>query len=577
MVICNGAWLRCLQPARLAPGGQRPLRLLAAIALGLSATLAAAPPLRAAEEVVIDFGPFGRAIPTESLITFAETGVVDAQLAPFLRRLNPEQQQRLRSALTASRTVGLVPISQWFNSPMGDRSLQFLGKLAQTEAGLNGSQALRAAIVAAVAEDGAISLLDVVRHFPTRSLRLDAAQGLAIARQVRQEVQATSAIVNEIERQSLADAAAPPPFDLAALPDLTQPGPYATRQIELSLTDASRDRRYGAVVVLPQNLGAIAGPLPVVVISHGLGDSPQSFLGLAAHVASYGFAVALPEHVGSNNDQKQALLTGLDNETFKAQEFLDRPLDVSFLLDELERRNVSQFEGRLDASRVAVVGHSFGGYTALAVGGATIDFDRLAQRCSPAANLLVDAALVLECRALELTADPAAMDRFAQGTKDDRVRLVIALATVSNLFGPRGMAGVSVPVMLFGGEVDLLAPVVPQQVAAFSWLRGDDRYLYLGENTSHGPDFTKLFSRFLYIDAAYEQGIEEAIAATTGVNRSLVVAFSQVYLVEQEEYRPFLRSAYVEAVSAEPFRVHLVRDLPPLARDQLESGQLSLE
>jgi predicted dienelactone hydrolase len=555
----------------------RPLRLFAAFAVGLGAALATPLPLRAAETVVIEFGPFSRSISTESLVTFAETGQVDPQLAPFLRRLDPTQRVALQTTLSRSRSVNLVPISQWFNSPMGDRSLEFLGQLAKTEAGLNGRQALRAAIVAAVAEDGTISLIDVVRHFPTRSLRLDGAQAAAISRQVRADARDTLALVDAVEQQSRAEATLPPVFDLAALPDLTQPGPYNIRQVPLTLVDASRDRTYAAEVFLPQDLAAVIGPLPIVVISHGLGDSRTSFFELAAHVASHGFAVALPEHVGSNSTQKQALLSGLDRETFRARDFLDRPLDVSFLLNELERLNTSTFEGRLDVSRVTAVGHSFGGYTALALGGATIDFERLARRCDPTANLLVDAAMVLECRALELLNDAAVMERFAQGTQDDRVRLVIALATVSNLFGPQGIAPVSVPVMLLGGEVDLLAPVVPQQVAAFSWLQGPDRYLYLGENTSHGPDFTRLATRFLYIDESFEQGIDEALIATQGVIRSLVVAFSQVYLSEEEDYRPFLRSAYVEAVSAEPFRLHLVRDLPPAVLDHIESGPPSRE
>jgi predicted dienelactone hydrolase len=558
------------------PAGRRLARFLLLLGLGLGIAVGSALPLRAADQVVLEFSPFSRSISTESLVTFAETGVVDRSLAPFLRRLNSAQREQLRTALTAQRTANVVPISQWFNDPMGDRSLEFLGQLAQTEAGLNGRQALRAAIVAAAA-DGDISAIDVVRNFPTRSLRLDLAQALAMGRQVRAEARDTIAIADAIEQQSRADAALPPAFDLATLPDLTQPGPYAISQVPLTLVDASRGRTYPADVFLPQNLAAIAGPLPVVVFSHGLGDSRSSFFELAAHVASHGFAVALPDHVGSNNTQKQAMLTGLDHETFRAQDFLDRPLDVSFLLDELERLNATTFEGRLDTSRVTAVGHSFGGYTALALGGATIDFDRLAQRCDPAANLLVDAAMVLECRALELREDAAVMERFAQGTQDNRVKLVIALATVSNLFGPRGIAQVSVPVMLLGGEVDLLAPVVPQQVAAFSWLQGSDRYLYLGENTSHGPDFTKLATQFLYIDESVEQGIDEAVITTQGVIRSLLVAFSQVYLNQQDDYRPFLRSAYVEAVSAEPFRLHLVRDLPPSVLERLGSGLLGLE
>jgi predicted dienelactone hydrolase len=569
-------WLGFITGTRT-PAQRQLAKFFAALALGLGIAVAPALPLRASDQVVLAFGPFSRSIPTESLVKFAETGVVDRPLAPFLRRLNTTQQEQLRTALIARRATNLVPLSQWFNSPMGDRSLQFLGKLVQTDAGLNGRQALRAAIVAAAAEDGDISVIDIVRNFPTPSLQIDLSQALAIGRQVRAEALETIAIVDTLRQESGAAAARPPALDLAALPDLTQPGPHAIRQVSITLVDASRDRTYPADVFLPQNLAAITGPLPIVVISHGLGDSRASFFELAAHVASHGFAVALPDHVGSNSTQKQAMLTGLDHETFRAQDFLDRPLDISFLLDELERLNVTTFEGQFDVSRVTAVGHSFGGYTALALGGATIDFDRLAQRCDPAANLLVDAAMVLECRALELREDAAVMERFAQGTQDDRVKLVIALATVSNLFGPRGMAQVSIPVMVLGGEVDLLAPVVPQQVAAFSWLQGSDRYLYLGENTSHGPDLTKLFTQFLYIDASLEQSIEEAVSATRGVIKSLVVAFSQVYLNEQEDYRPFLRSAYVEAVSAEPFRLHLVRGLPPSVLERLEPGLPGLE
>jgi hypothetical protein len=188
---------RCPMPFR-----HRSLSLFAGFAVGLSAALAAPLPLRAAETVVLEFGPFSRSISTETLVSFAETGEVAPQLAPFLRRLDAPQQAGLRTILSRSRSVNLVPISQWFNSPMGDRSLEFFGQLVKTEAGLNGRQALRAAIVAAAAEDGNISLIDIIRHFPTASLRLDLAQALDISRQVRAEARDTLAIVAAIEQQS---------------------------------------------------------------------------------------------------------------------------------------------------------------------------------------------------------------------------------------------------------------------------------------------------------------------------------------------------------------------------------------
>ncbi|MEY3300018.1 MAG: hypothetical protein RLZZ597_3278 [Cyanobacteriota bacterium] len=531
--------------------------VLGALALGLASQGVA----QAADRVVLELGPFSRSVPVDALVDFAE-GEPNADLTPLLRRLTPEQREGFRTGLVASREVDLVPLSQWFYDPMGEQSLAFLGKVIRTEGRFNGQRALRAALIAAAAEDGTLSLLGVIRHFPTGTLRLDLAQLLRNAQQTLDDAEATRAVVEAIRAQSQREAAQS--ILPTNLPDLTQPGPYGSRHLSLQLTDASRNRTYPVELVVPQDWDRLSGPVPVVVISHGLGDQPQSFLDIAAHVASHGFVAALPEHIGSNFVQQQALLSGLTQESFRAQEFIDRPLDVTFLLDELSRRNAADFGGRLDLNRVTVAGHSFGGYTALALAGATIDFERLAQRCDPTANILADAALLLECRALELLPQTEVAQRLGDtGVQDDRVKVVMAFATVSNLFGPRGMAKIQRPVMILGGALDIVAPVVPQQVSAFRWLTTPNRYLYLADNTSHSPSFTRSISQLLDFDQDLSQGIDEAMGITRGVNKSLIVAFTQVYAAERPEFAPFLQPSYVESVSADPFRFHQVQNLPP--------------
>jgi predicted dienelactone hydrolase len=121
--------------------------------------------------------------------------------------------------------------------------------------------------------------------------------------------------------------------------------------------------------------------------------------------------------------------------------------------------------------------------------------------------------------------------------------------------------------------LDVVAPVVPQQVSAFHWLTTPDRYLYLADNTSHGPEFTRSISQLLDFDQDLAQGIDEALGITRGVNKSLVVAFTQVYAANRQEFRPFLQASYVEAVSADPFRLHLVRALPPGLEGVLDSDE----
>ena len=58
------------------------------------------------------------------------------------------------------------------------------------------------------------------------------------------------------------------------------------------------------------------------------------------------------------------------------REYVDRPLDISFTLDELERLTAvgGAYQGRLDLNRVGMIGHSLGGYTTLAIAGAPINY-----------------------------------------------------------------------------------------------------------------------------------------------------------------------------------------------------------
>ncbi|NEQ43133.1 MAG: alpha/beta fold hydrolase [Leptolyngbya sp. SIOISBB] len=549
-----------------------------AASFAVAAIALTAPPGRTAEEVVLDLGPFSRSLAVDSIEAYVQDGTVDDDLAYYLGRLRPEQQDAVTTVLTTGRETDVFNLSQWYYAPMGERTLLFLGDLFPTAARLNGQKAIRAALIEAAAEDGQTSLLGILRHYPTEIMRVDMGLMLRSARQVIDEADRTLATVEVAKQISEAAAAQNPLPDLSALPDPTQLGPYPVRQIELVLQDDTREdpilggpRHYPATVFVPADLTAIAGTLPVIVMSHGLGDSRSSFFDMASHVASYGFAVALPDHIGSNRDYREALFAGLTSDYFAAADFLDRPLDVSFLLDELERANLTQYQGKLNFDQVAIAGHSFGGYTALAVGGATIDFARLVERCDPNANIVLDGAMVLECRALELLNQPEVVQQIGEaGVGDERVQLVMAFSPVSNLFGERGISQIQQPVMIEGGAFDILAPVVPQQTLAFSWLQSPEKYFYLAENTSHSPGFTGLTSRLFNLEQQFEQGIEEGLGVSRDLNKALLVAFGNVYLKGMSEFEPFLSAAYVETTSEEPFNFHLVRDVPATLIESLK-------
>ena len=537
-------------------------RWLQSAGLGIFSAMAACFSAHAAETLYFDFGPFGRSISIASLERFVEEGVVDPELAPFLRRFSTETQEDLRKALNNPQQIDVAVLSQWLYEPMGERLLASTGEVIQTASGQNGQKSIRAAVIQAAAEPGGLTAINTLKYFPTPGIRLDLALALKRWRTLQAAAEETLAIVDEISQASTDAAAADPAVDYATLPNLTQSGPFSVVSQTITLNDTTRNRIYPADIYQPENLNAVTGPIPVLLLSHGYGDTRSRFSDVATHLASHGMVVALPEHIGSNTDQKEAMKAWLSRESFKPGDFVDRPLDISFLLDELERRNQSDFQGRLLLDRVAMSGHSFGGYTSLAVGGATVDLERLEQRCS-ASNIPagVNLAYLLACRALELPLE--ARQLLTDGSlRDDRVQLVIVFAPVSNLFGESGVGNIQTPTVIMGGAYDIAAPAVPEQVTTFSWLTSFDRYLYLAEKTSHGAQLTRWLAQLFNPSERIEENFEEAQQWFRGIVSSLLVAYPKVYLLGQEQFRPYLTSNYVETVSKEPFILNMVRSLP---------------
>jgi predicted dienelactone hydrolase len=559
-------------------------RWLKALALGSLSVALAALPGRSAEKVYLDYKPlnFNIVVPVASLEAFAADGTIDAYLQPVAGMFSPEARQEIRKVL-GQPLKAITPDlpgkfyspfvrSQWLYSSIGERSLLFLGNYIQTTGYLNGQKAIRSAMILSATEPEGPSLIKSLKYFPTEGIHLDLAKILTLVQDVKAEAARTDKVVATVKQMSQDAAAKEAKIDYAALTDLSQTGPYGVTKQSLMLQAPSRKglddktpREFPADLYLPKDLNAVPGPLPVVVFSHGYADTRISFATFAESLASHGFVVAMPEHIGSNIAYREAMEAGFHGDSFQAMEFVNRPLDISFLLDELARKNVSEFQGRLQMDRVGVMGHSFGGYTALALAGATVDFDRVQRHCASDAKLsgTVSTAYLLECRVLELTDAPNVMRQLTDGSlRDPRVQLVMPFAPVSNLFGSTGMSKIQIPVAIMGGAHDIAAPVVPEQVDTFRWLTIPDKYLYLAENTSHTADLTRLTINLFNSGVETAKSFDDSHQWFQGVVKTLMIAHSRVYLLGQEDYRPYLTSAYVEAVSQEPQKLHLVRSLP---------------
>jgi len=541
--------------------------------LGTAVTLLAALPTQAAETVRFSFWLFERSVSVDSLEAFAEDGTVAPDLVPVLRLLSDEQEADFRNALNSSNTLDVVAVSQSFYDPMGEQALGFLGNVIQTGGRQNGLRAIRAALIQSAAQPEGFTVLDVLRNFPTESVRLDLEVALRGVRRADGFFRETDAVIAGIQSLAESAAAAEPPLELAELPNLRHAGSYEVSQQTLVMEDVARDRTYPVDLYLPAIADATPGSIPLVIISHGFGSQRSDFADVATYFASYGFAVALPEHVDSNKTLQEAVLAGRASEFFRASEFVNRPLDISYLLDDLEQRNASEFQGHLKLDQVAAIGHSFGGYGVLALGGAVVDLHHARQMCDQTYFLdFLNPALLLQCRVLELESSPEMVQQLTQDLRDERVSFVVAVNPVTRvLFGQQGMRQLQVPVVLVGGGYDVAAPLVPEQVYTFTQIPSEDKYLLLVEGQAHGQAISEMVNRVLSPSLDEEQ-LEQELQLIRSNGIAVMVAFLQVYLSDRPDYRPILQASYMAQLHEPPFEFSLVRSLSEAQLRQMLQG-----
>jgi predicted dienelactone hydrolase len=196
-------------------------------------------------------------------------------------------------------------------------------------------------------------------------------------------------------------------------------------------------------------------PYPLVVLSTGFSIGASSYAWLAEHLASYGFVVLAPEH-------REHLDPA--NELWRSA--VERPQDILAVFSYVEEQVQAggSLEGLIDPEQVAVIGHSYGGYTSLAAAGAQIDTGAIQSYCGSVSQTDEPGAWLCA----QLTPHIADMASFAglntvpegfwPARADPRVDAVVSMAGDAFFFGESGLAEIAVPVMAIGGSDDKDSP-----------------------------------------------------------------------------------------------------------------------
>jgi predicted dienelactone hydrolase len=200
---------------------------------------------------------------------------------------------------------------------------------------------------------------------------------------------------------------------------------------------------------------------------------------IGEHLSSHGYLVAAPNHYGDT-------LGTPSTDTV----YPDRVADLKRVLDEAASR--SDWQPYLEAG-VASVGHSIGGFDALALCGASIDAAAVAAECAGGSDSY--------CRLEEAKSD-------WPGYTDARVATCVGLTPfVHPIFGSAGEggAGIDRPVLLLGATRDPNSAARPLLASFLCRKRTEGVYLIESEGAGH-LDFTD----FLF-DGTIDHGLLKTV------------------------------------------------------------------
>lgn len=522
--------------------------------LGIIAILLKPKPSLAAEKISFSLPLFGEFnVSVDSLAVFAKEGKITKEFTFYAKRLHPDTLAQLRKLLRQEFDIHPSFISKLTNASIGNRFLEQMGEVVYTHPERNGIYAIRAAVILAASDSEGLTVINIMRHFPTKEIQVNTKLIFALIKETESFFNYKDTTITAISEVAKSELVSEKKVNFNQLPDLRQSGSHSVvkktmtyeidrvRQTTVGFTDYYS---FDTDVYLPQNQ---AKPAPVAILTHGFVSGRSHFKYLAEHLASHGYIVLVPEHIGSDNKYKEAFLRGEISVDVSPIEYYSRPLDITFLLNKIEQQK--DFQGLINWEQVGILGHSFGGNTALAIAGAPINQRRINHECKqnqPSLNI----SMLLQCRASFLPPESSDLS-------DSRIKAVVGVNPMtSSVLGPESMSEIEIPTMILGGSKDHVTPFIEEQVHPFLWLTTKNKYLGVMVGASHNS-------------TSNPEGLNKLPAFFRGVRpdlsrsylKAMSLAFFEVHLRDRVDYQPYLSQAYTQTISNEELPFYLVKSL----------------
>ena len=214
------------------------------------------------------------------------------------------------------------------------------------------------------------------------------------------------------------------------------------------LGSGGEEQRFGASRIRPGYFAvpdaAVASqePAPLIVLAHGSGGSAESMAWLATELAGLGALVVAADHPDSS---------GGDPQRASILQVWTQPEDIRQLIDQLL---ASEWRSSIDKRRIAIIGFSLGGTTAMLLAGARLQFERFPAFCAKHDDG--------SCRAFRhhfAKLDSKFFVRANGSLVDGRVRAAVAIAPgFTESVSAESLQSLSTPMLMIVGEKDQQLP-----------------------------------------------------------------------------------------------------------------------
>ncbi|BAY28481.1 hypothetical protein NIES2107_03100 [Nostoc carneum NIES-2107] len=146
--------------------------------------LTVATPVWAAEQVVLNYKVFRESLSVEEISRFAQTGELSSSLNINFA-LARQNSKAVRQCLTQPVKVNPVFLDRVLNTPIGNVILDQISQVIHTPSQKADRQALRAALVLSARQDSQITLIEILKNYPTSEVEVDGDRLETAYRQLR--------------------------------------------------------------------------------------------------------------------------------------------------------------------------------------------------------------------------------------------------------------------------------------------------------------------------------------------------------------------------------------------------------